>query len=255
MNVVTWGWAPWANALLDVVLEERPPVVTLSFGDPLPALVRCRAAGLPTIVQLQDLEGVRTVLAERPDAIIVQGNEAGGHTGRRGALGFAAQVVELAGGVPVLVAGGIATGRGLAAVLALGAAGAVLGTRFKATEEYEVATPLKDAIVASDGSNTLYDELLDDACGLEWPRGVTGRALRNRLTAEWEGRRAALRAEVATRPPFGFYLEINRDPTTQINWAGESAGLVDRIRPAAEVVRTVALEAAACLRDVARLLD
>jgi len=70
-------------------------------------------------------------LAARPDAIVAQGNEAGGHTGRRGTLAFAAQVLDLADDVPVLVAGGIGTGRGLAAALAMGAAGAVVGTRFK----------------------------------------------------------------------------------------------------------------------------
>jgi nitronate monooxygenase len=151
VNVVTWPWAPWALDLVEVVLAERPPVVTLSFGDPLAHLERCRTAGLMTIVQVQDLDGARAAIAARPDALIVQGNEAGGHTGRRGTLGFAAQVLDLAGELPVLVAGGIATGRGVAAALAMGAAGAVLGTRFKASQEFECLDALKAAIVASDG--------------------------------------------------------------------------------------------------------
>lgn len=254
VNLVAWPWAPWALDLVDVVLAERPPVVTLSFGDPLPHLERCRAAGLRTIVQVQDLDGARAAIAARPDALIAQGNEAGGHTGRRGTLGFAAQVLDLAGDVPVLVAGGIATGRGVAAALAMGAAGAVLGTRFKASEEYECGDALKAAIVASNGGDTLYDEVLDDACGLAWPRGVTGRALRNRFTDEWQGRRPELQAEVAARPLFGFVTELAADPATCLNWAGESAGSVDRVRPAADIVRTVARDAEARLRAVAGLL-
>jgi nitronate monooxygenase len=254
VNVVTWAWSPWAMDLLDVVLSDRPPIVTLSFGDPLPHLERCRSAGLRTIVQVQDVDGARAAIAAAPDAVIAQGNEAGGHTGRRGTMSFAAQVLDFAGGVPVLVAGGIGSGRGVAAVLAMGAAGAVIGTRFKASDEFAGTPALKAAITASDGCDTLHDELFDDACGLEWPRRVTGRALRNRFSSEWAGRRDELRAAVARQPLFGFVTDLARDPTTEINWAGESAGLVDRVRPAAEIVRTVAADAEARLRSAARLL-
>src|SRR6185503_20181595 len=79
VNVVTWPWAPWALDLVDVALTERAPIVTLSFGDPLRYLARCRAAGAKTIVQVQDVAGARDALAAGPDAVIAQGNEAGGH--------------------------------------------------------------------------------------------------------------------------------------------------------------------------------
>jgi NAD(P)H-dependent flavin oxidoreductase YrpB (nitropropane dioxygenase family) len=171
------------------------------------------AAGLKTIVQVQDLEGARAAIRARPDALIAQGNEAGGHTGRRGTLAFAAQVLDLAGDVPVLVAGGIATGRGVAAALGMGAAGAVLGTRFKASEEFECADALKAAIVSSDGGDTIYDEIVDDACGLDWPRHVTGRVLRNRFTADGTGGATSCARKVATYPPFGFMAELVADPT------------------------------------------
>jgi nitronate monooxygenase len=251
VNVVTWPWAPWAMDLVELALAERPPVVTLSFGEPLRHLPRFRAAGLLTIVQVQDLAGARAAVAARPDALIAQGSEAGGHTGRRGTLSLAAQVLDLAGDLPVLVAGGIATGRGLAAALAMGAAGAVLGTRFKASAEFAGSAAQKEAIVRSDGSDTLQDEIFDDACGLDWPPPVVGRALRNRFSAEWEGRRAALRAEVAKHPLFGFVLGLAADPATEINWAGESAGLVPRVAPAGEIVREVAREGEERLRALA----
>jgi nitronate monooxygenase len=254
VNVVTWPWAPWSDAILDVVLAEPPPVVTLSFGEPAARVARCRAAGCRTIVQVQDVAGARAALAAGPDAIIAQGNEAGGHTGRRGTLAFAAQVLELAGDVPVLVAGGIGSGRGVAAALAMGAAGAVLGTRFKASDEFACDPRLKDAIVASDGGDTLYDEIADDACGLDWPNGVTGRVLRNRFTQEWEGRREALRAKTATYAPFGHVIELDQSPETAINWAGESSGLVGAVRPAAEIVADVIADAERRLRAATRVL-
>jgi nitronate monooxygenase len=201
--------------------------------------------------------------------VIVQGAEAGGHCGRRGTLGFVAQVLEIAGDVPVVVAGGVATGRGLAAALAMGAAGAVIGTRFKATHEFgipagadtdpPVLRAQKRAIVASDGENTLRDPIVDDACGLEWPHGVTGRVLRNRFTAEWLGRRAELRAAVAaaareTGNPFAFALALDQDPDLALNWAGESSGQVREILPAADVVAAVMRDAEELLRRVPAVL-
>src|SRR5262249_41547808 len=152
-----------------------------------------------------------------------------------------AQVLDLAGDVPVVVAGGIGSGRGLAAALAMGAAGAVVGTRFKATHEFGVtagaegASPLlraqKEAIVANDGGDTVYDEINADACGLAWPNRVTGRVLKSRFTDEWLGRRDELKRAVADaaareRSPIAFKAALDRDAATALNWAGESSGLV-----------------------------
>lgn len=254
VNVVCFEWAPWAMEKIELAIAERAPVVTLSFGDPLAALARCRAADLRTIVQVQDLPGARAALAAGPDVLIVQGNEAGGHTGGRGTLNFAAQVLDLAGDVPVVIAGGIATGRGVAAALAMGAAGAAMGTRFKASREMGAAAFEKDAIVASDGSNTFRDPIVDAACGLVWPHGVTGRVLRNHFTAEWEGRYEALREQVAGYPLFGFMAELAADPERKINWAGESSGLIDRVMPAGEIVRTVMADAERHLAAIGRLV-
>ncbi|MPZ23791.1 MAG: nitronate monooxygenase [Dehalococcoidia bacterium] len=260
VNVVTFDWAPFGQQLLEVAIEQQVPIVTLSFGNPLPSLERCRAAGVKTLVQVQDLESARAILHAAPDALIVQGNEAGGHTGRRGTLNFAAQVLDLAGNIPVVLAGGVGNGRGLAAALAMGAAGVVMGTRFKASEEFADGGPpesaavlrwQKDAIVASDGSNTLYDEILDNAYGLAWPNQVTGRALRNRFTQEWEGRHEELRQKVAAEPPFAFVQGLARSPETAINWAGESSGLVDEIKPAAQIVAETVQQAEQLLGQVA----
>jgi len=253
VNLVCFDWAPFAGEMLDAVIEGRVPVVTLSFGAPLAWLAPIHDVGLQSIVQVQDFAGARAAIAAGPDAIIVQGTEAGGHTGRRGTLSFAAQVLDEAHGIPIVVAGGIATGRGLAAALAMGAAGVVMGTRFKATPEFNADADVKAQIVASDGGNTFYGEVVDLVHGGRWPGGVTGRVLRSRFTDEWGGKPDALVAAVKSDPEL-FGEAMDRDPERRLNWAGESSGLVHELVPAGEVVRRVAAEAEALLHKSAAAL-
>lgn len=252
-NLVCFEWAPFASQMLDVVIEERVPIVTLSFGTPLEWVAPVKAAGLQVIVQVQDLQAARAAIVAMPDAIIVQGNEAGGHTGRRGTLNFTAQVLDEAGDIPIVVAGGIATGRGLAAALAMGAAGVVMGTRFKATPEFNADDGLKAQIVASDGGNTFYGEAVDLVRGFRWPNGVTGRVLQSRFTAEWGERPEAL-LDAVKKEPARFGEAMENDPERRINWAGESSGLVHELLPAGEIVHRVSAEAEALLRASAGVL-
>ncbi len=179
INIVNFQWAPFAGELLSVALEENVPAVTLSFGDVLTALRKANAAGVRTMVQVQTMAMAQEVLAEGTDLLIVQGHEAGGHTGQRGTLSFAAQALGAAGETPVAVAGGIGNGRGLAGVLAMGAAAAVMGTRFKVTPEFgplgAMDAEQKAALVASNGDNTVQDEITDIALGMNWPAGIAGR--------------------------------------------------------------------------------
>lgn len=242
VNIICFDWAPWAGEILDATIDARPPSITLSFGDPSPGLAKCKAAGIPTLVQVQDNEGLDKAIEGGADFIIVQGYEAGGHTGYRGTLNFVAQALDLAGSIPVIAAGGVGNGRGLAAALAMGCAGAVMGTRFKATPEYRGNDHEKQEIVESDGSNTVYDFILDEALGLQWANGISGRAFRSPFTEEWEGRRMELREKVASYPRWGFLMEL-AEKGQAINWAGESSGLVDRVRPAGEIVSGTVAEA------------
>ncbi len=134
-------------------------------------------------------------------------------------------------------------------------AGVVMGTRFKATNEFVGSPTQKQGIVGSDGSNTLQNEILDIAYGLRWPARVVGRAMTSKFTEEWLGRDEELRDHVAKQPMFAFAQQLSKSPDTEVNWAGESSGLVDEILPAAEVVRRTVDDAERHLRDVARLLD
>ena len=255
LNLVAFPEAPFSAELVDLALELRPPSVTLSFGN-TPALVRrFAAANIPAIVQVQNASQARDVIAAGPAAIIAQGAEAGGHTGSRGLFSFLCEVLDMAGDIPVLAAGGIADGRGLAGALAMGAAGAVMGTRFKVSQEFAGPGSDKEAVVAATGDGTVRDPIVDIPFPFAWPTDNTGRLLANDFTREWLGRADELRDRVAQEEPWAFYGEISADPRRNLNWAGESSGLVREILPAAEIVRRTVAEAEEALRRLAGLLQ
>src|SRR5215216_4796979 len=124
---------PDLEALIAVALEERVPVLAHSFADPSPYIDAAHEAGAKVLVQVQTLAQALTAARAGADAITAQGTEAGGHTGYSAALPFVPAVIDAVSGIPVIAAGGIGDGRGLAAALMLGAEGAWIGTRFVAS--------------------------------------------------------------------------------------------------------------------------
>jgi nitronate monooxygenase len=124
---------------------------------------------LPLIVQVTDLDEAVQALEVGAQVVGAQGSEAGGHGGRRGALPFVPVVADMAAPTPVLASGGIADGRGLGAALVLGAAGALIGTRFQASMESLVAPEVAKAIVDGRGEDTERSRVLDIARGAPWP--------------------------------------------------------------------------------------
>lgn len=150
-----------------------------SFGDPGPFAERVRSAGIMLIVQVTDLDEAQRALDVCADVIVAQGSEAGGHGGRRATLPLVPAVVDLVAPTPVLAARGIADGRGVAAALVLGAAGALIGTRFQASKEALVPAEVAKALIAGRGSDTERSRVLDIARGAGWPARYTARMLRN----------------------------------------------------------------------------
>src|ERR1700753_3248982 len=138
-----------------------------------------RQRGTTLIVQVTSLDEAREAVSLGADVIVAQGTEAGGHGARdgRSTLPFVPAVVDLVAPIPVLAAGGIADGRGLAAALVLGASGALIGTRFQATQEAVVDPAIKKAIVAGRGEETERSSVLDIVSGSRWPPRDNGRTL------------------------------------------------------------------------------
>lgn len=238
IGLMTWSLYD-DDALLDAAVAEKPKVISLSFGDPAPFVPRAHAAGALVCSQINNVEDLRVVEAAGVDFVVAQGTEAGGHTGRIGTLPLLQQILESTD-LPVVAAGGIATGRGLAAVLAAGAEGAWIGTALLASPETTGPAFAPQRLVDADSTDTVYTSIFDRARDQPWPERWGGRALVNEYTAAWQDSGA----DNAT-------LARAYDPTNQelaVVYAGEAAGLVNEIRPAGEVVRTIAEDAERLLR-------
>jgi nitronate monooxygenase len=232
-----------ARPLFDAALEAQPTVVALSFGDPAPWIPAIRSAGAAVMCQVQTLADAAAAVDAGCDVLVVQGNEAGGHTGTMGTLPFVALAAERFPDVPLLAAGGIGDGRTLAAALLAGADGAWLGTAFLATDEaVEVPEEHKRRVVGSDGGDTVFTRAHDLLSGLPWPEGIGDRMGRNDFADEWAGREAEL---VARRDEL---VAGDRPRPAEPLRYGPSAGFVGAVRPAGEVVRAVSAAAEAVLR-------
>ncbi|MEV6749250.1 nitronate monooxygenase [Streptomyces sp. NPDC051080] len=212
------GFLSWAVdvAVVARALEHGPTAMMLSFGDPGPFVEHIRSAGAVLIIQVTDLEEARRAVDLGADVIVAQGTESGGHGARHGrsTLPFVPVVVDLATPTPVLAAGGIADGRGVAAALALGADGALVGTRFHATPEALLAPETARAIVAGRGEDTERNSVLDIARSSRWPTKYTARTLGHPYLDGWRGRED----ELAAAPPGPTGLPgrrgTRRDPRT-----------------------------------------
>ena len=231
-------------ANFETALSKAVPVVALSFADPRPWLGRAKDAGATTICQVQSPRAADLAVEAGADILLAQGNEAGGHTGEMNLLPLLVDLVERFPDVPVLAAGGITSGRALAAVLAAGAAGASLGTACLATPEaVEVPDSFKEKIVESDGSDTVFTRLYDLLGNDPWPEGIAGRVYRNRFVQQWDGRDAEVLAAREELASDAAQARARHDPEAASVYMGQGAGHVRAIRPVAEVVSEICQQA------------
>jgi nitronate monooxygenase len=243
IGFITWSLAKQPE-LLDVALEAQPRAIMLSFGDPKPYAHRIRGAGALLICQVQSEEMATEALEAGADVLVAQGTEAGGHGASRSTLDIVPAIVDLAAGrVPVVAAGGIADGRGLAASLTLGAAGVLLGTRFYASQEADGHDEAKRRICDASGSDTIRGLIFDISRQTVWPAPFTGRCLVNDHVRRWVGHELellqnvdAVATEYATAQAAG-----NFDIAAVI--AGEAVGLIHDVPPAGNIVERMITEA------------
>jgi nitronate monooxygenase len=243
---ITWSLAKRPNAL-DVALERNADPIFLSFGDARSLIPKIRKAQRKVVLQVSTLAEAREAIALRPDAIVAQGTEAGGHGKTRTLFTLLPAVVDLAGSVPVLAAGGISDGRGLAAARALGAEGVVVGTRFFASREALGNEALKNRIVAAGGDDTVRTRVFDLARGLDWPPEYTGRAIANRFSSTWHGREQELSKNASEVARAYEAARQEGDVETLALFAGEGIDLVRDTPSAGDIVKRMMSEAEALL--------
>jgi nitronate monooxygenase len=237
-------------------------VVSFFWGDAAALIGDAHEAGAIVFVTVGTAEEGRAAVAVGADVVVAQGWEAGGHVwGSVSTLALVPRVVDAVAPVPVVAAGGIADGRGLAAVLALGAAGAWVGTRFLAASEAGIHPDYRRRILAAGEADTFYGTLFDRG----WP-DAPHRTLRNSTIEAWErmgqpasGSRPGEHDEPASRPdgtPINRYASST--PTAAMtgnveplpHWAGQGVGLVTQEQSADEIVRSLLSEAEAVLRSL-----
>jgi NAD(P)H-dependent flavin oxidoreductase YrpB (nitropropane dioxygenase family) len=240
---------------LAACLDEGAPVVSTFWGDPATVHGRIHAAGALHLHVVASVDEARRAVDAGVDAVVAQGWEAGGHVrGHVATMALVPAVVDAVGGVPVIAAGGIGDGRGLAAALALGAQAGWLGTRFLTAVEALTHDVHRRRVIAAAGQDAVFTQCFDDG----WP-DAPHRVIRNSTLSEWEAagspaapRRPGENDVVATdtggrtRLRYGFAMPLAGmagDLEAMPLYAGQSAGLVRDVAPAAEIVRTIATQA------------
>ena len=235
-------------------LEARPAVISFALADP-GDLVR-QAHDVGSLVMLQVTTVAQAVqAAERGvDVIIAQGGEAGGYCGEVSTMTLVPQVVDAVSPVPVVAAGGIFDGRGIAAALMLGAVGVNLGTRFITSTEAPAPEEWKQAITAAKSEDAIKVDVINDISPLPGTEGfhTVPRSLPTAFLDDWSGKREAarrdrdrLRGQIVATTQAGRQHEC-------VLWAGQTAGGINEILSVGEIMRRLIAETEAALRRPGR---
>lgn len=243
------GLVHWVAAaepeLLEVALAARPALLAVSFGDDWAWVSRAHDAGVPVAAQVADAAGARRAVDAGVDVVVARGAEGGGHGEPRvGTLPLLAEVLDEVS-VPVLAAGGVASGRALAAVLAAGAAGAWLGTVFITCTEAATSPAGREVLLRAAGDDTVTTRVFDVAQQYPWPARLPERVLRNEFVERYDGREESVDAEARAALAGALATEDYR--VAPVN-AGQGVGMVRDSRPAAEVIQRLCTEAEQLLR-------
>ncbi|MGY4867758.1 NAD(P)H-dependent flavin oxidoreductase [Mycolicibacterium elephantis] len=238
------GLVDWVAAaeprLLDAAIAARPALLSVGFGDDFSWVAPARDAGVTTATQVGDLAAAQRAVDAGVDVLIARGAEGGGHGAPLvGTLPLLTSVLDRYS-VPVLAAGGISSGRGVAAVLAAGAAGAWVGTAFSACLEASVSPAVRTQLLAARDTDTVTTRVFDVAQGYPWPATLPERVLRNAFSDTWDGREAELTD--AERDALAAAVAAEDHRLAPIN-AGQGVGVLDTVESAAEVVARLGAEA------------
>ena len=238
--------------MFSVTLRARPAVAAFAWARKDQNLrdyfQRAHDAGCKIMYMANEVPEAVRAAEEGADVLVAQGTEAGGHVGWMASLPLVPMMVKAVAPLPVLSAGGIADGRGLAAALALGAEGALLGTRFMATPEAPIHANYKQAIIKTDGHDTVLTEIPDLATQRVWP-GAMSRAQRNKFIERWAGREWALRQNAGEVGKQAAAARAAGDVDNASLSFGQDAGLIDSIKSVREVIDEIVADAEKVIKD------
>lgn len=241
------GFITWAleqnPGLLDIVIAQRPKAIFLSFGQLGRFVAPVKQADLPLIAQIQSVEQARIAVEEGADIIVAQGTEAGGHGSARSTLPLVPAVVDAVGNVPVVAAGGIADGRGLAAALMLGASGVLCGTAFLAADEALAHPNVKAAVVSASGDRTSRGKVFDTIRGYDWPSPWNIRTLDNDFSRRWESDSEGLQRDLEQQKANYAAARDAGDVSITAVIAGEAVDLIHAQQPAADILNAMVAQA------------
>ncbi|MBE7085020.1 MAG: enoyl-[acyl-carrier-protein] reductase FabK [Clostridiales bacterium] len=237
--------SPFVQEVAEVIIEEKVPVVTTGAGNPLPYIKKWIDAGTRVIPVVASVSLAKMVAKRGASAIIAEGGESGGHIGEAHTMPLVPQVVD-AVDIPVLAAGGIADGRGMAAAFMLGAEGVQMGTRFLVAHECNVHQKYKDEVIkANDGSTSVNGRRI----------GHPARALKNPFTKLFSEREKDVNATDEELTQFG--TGALRKAVKEGDWengsflCGQIAGLVKKEQSCKEIIEEIVMEAEQILKTAA----
>jgi nitronate monooxygenase len=239
---------------IEAALDAKVSAVGCSFADPTPFIEQAKDAGVMAFAQVQSLADAKKAVAAGADVIIAQGSEAGGHTSYMGTLSFVRAVVKIAGEIPVVAAGGIADGPGLAAALMLGAEGVWLGTRFVASLEWAGPEWAKGQVVIADADATIQTKVYDLVSDAPFPMTVGDRVIANTFTDTWHGREAAMMERQSELREQITTAAAAEDATTAPVRAGAASGLIRSVEPASYIIREIMSQAEDILKNRSKTL-
>jgi nitronate monooxygenase len=235
-GVGTLGWVVARRPeIIEAVIEGKPALVSISYGGLDDHFQALREAGIPVATQVGTVDDARKAAVMGVDLIVARGGEGGGHGRNEMATLPLLQEVLDAVEVPVLAAGGIATARGLAAVLAAGAVGAWVGTAFLGCVETAWSEAARQSVLAAGDGDTIYTRAFDVGLRIDWPAEFGGRALRNQFSDEWHGHETALADDEEAGRTMAQAV-ADQDMDVAPVWAVQAASLVNKKRAVADVI-------------------
>jgi len=238
------------ETVFKLTLEARPALVSMALADPGDLVKRIHDAGAKAMQQVTTVAQARQAAERGVDIIVAQGSDGGGYIGSVGTMALVPQVVDAVKPIPVVAAGGIADGRGIAAAFMLGAEGVNIGTRFLASVEAPISNAWKQSILNAKAEDAVRVDVLNDIMPNPGSLGygTVLRSLRSPFIDTWRERREEARRQATQLLDQLIAFTKEGRIGDAFPAAGQSAGMVKDIRPAGEIVRSLAAEAKAALK-------